>query len=180
MLFRMAPGHVIQGVTRSVPDPSVPPSSIPPDVADDGSGGLIRSIVDVVGAMIDHLGANGYQTGVALLAGTIAVIAMLDAKVHRAMLVPVTVGAFWAGWLGWNTVSGNDQPLFPGDVRATKIWDVAFAGDRGFLIVAVVGCVAAFFLWRRGTSLAGRLWLLLGAVLGASFLYHLVEAIRTV
>ena len=162
------------------PDPSVPPSTAVGADPATSEGGLVTSVVDVVGAMFDRLGANGYQTGVALLAATIAVIAMLDGKIHRAVVPPVTVGAFWAGWLGWNTVTGNDEPLFPGDVRATKIWDVAFAGDRGFLVVAIVGCVAAFFLWRRGTSIAGRLWLLLGAVLGASFVYHLVEAIRTV
>jgi hypothetical protein len=180
MLSTMTVVRVFRGIARAVPDPSIPPSTAPTVDPTPSGGGLVRSVIDVVAAMADHLGANGYQTGVALLAGTVAVIAMLDAKVHRAMVPPVTVGAFWAGWLGWNTVSGNDQPLFPGDVRATKIWDVAFAGDQGFLIVAIVGCIAAFFLWRRGTSLAGRLWLLLGAVLGASFLYHLVEAIRTV
>ena len=68
--------------------------------------------------------------------------------------------------------------LFPGDVSATKLWDVALAGDSGFLIVVSVACVAAFFLWRKGTALASRLWLLLGAVLGASFVYNLVEAVR--
>lgn len=162
----------------SAPDPSVPPVSTPPGSAPATDGGFVDGTIDVVGAMIDHLGNNGYQTGLSLLAATAAVIAMLNGGVHRAVVAPVAIGAFWAGWLGWNTFSGQDHPLFPGDLDATKLWDVALAGDSGFLIVAVVACVAAFFLWRRGTSMASRLWLLLGAILGASFVYNLVEAIR--
>jgi hypothetical protein len=103
---------------------------------------------------------------------------MLNIEVHWAIMVPVAVGAFWAGWLGWNTLSAQDNPLFPGDVSATKLWDVAFTGDTGFLLVVIVACVAAVFLWKKSTALASRLWLLLGAVLGASFVYNLVEAVR--
>lgn len=143
----------------------------------DGSG-VVSSFADVVSAVIDNLGNNGYQTGVALVVATAAVIAMLNIEVHRAVLVPVAVGAFWAGWLGWNTLTAQDNPLFPGDVSATKLWDVAFAGDTGFLLVAIVACVAAVFLWRKSAGLSSRLLLLLGAVLGASFVYNLVESVR--
>ena len=165
----------------TVTEPSVPPT-VP--VADPASGagaegqGLAAATADVVGSIIDNLGNNGYQTGIALVAATAAVIAMLNLAVHRAVIVPVAVGAFWAGWLGWNTLTAQDNPLFPGDVSATKLWDVALAGDNGFLIVVSVACVAAFFLWRKGTALASRLWLLFGAVLGASFVYNLIEAVR--
>ena len=164
----------------TVPDPSVPPATNPvadAPVSDTGEG-VGSAVIDVVGSIVDNLGNNGYQTGVALVAATAAVIAMLNLAVHRAVIAPVAVGAFWAGWLGWNTLVGVDNPLFPGDVSATKLWDVALAGDTGFLIVVSVACVAAFFLWRKGTALASRLWLLLGAVLGASFVYNLVEAVR--
>jgi hypothetical protein len=144
--------------------------------ADDN--GFVSSFADVVSAVIDNLGNNGYQTGVALVVATAAVIAMLNIDVHRAILVPVTIGAFWAGWLGWNTLTAQDNPLFPGDVSATKLWDVAFAGDTGFLLVVAVACVAAVFLWRKSAGLGSRLLLLLGAVLGASFVYNLVESVR--
>jgi len=144
--------------------------------ADDN--GFVSSFADVVSAVIDNLGNNGYQTGVALVVATAAVIAMLNIDVHRAILVPVTIGAFWAGWLGWNTLTAQDNPLFPGDVSATKLWDVAFAGDTGFLLVVAVACVAAVFLWRKSAGLSSRLLLLLGAVLGASFVYNLVESVR--
>jgi len=143
----------------------------------EGSG-LASSLADVISSVVDNLGNNGYQTGIALVVATAAVIAMINIDVHKAIIVPVAIGAFWAGWLGWNTLTAQDNPLFPGDVSATKLWDVAFAGDMGFLIVVIVSCVAAVFLWRKSTALAGRLWLLLGAVLGASFLYNLVEAVR--
>ncbi|MEO6653236.1 MAG: hypothetical protein ABIP17_11320 [Ilumatobacteraceae bacterium] len=143
----------------------------------DGSG-FVSSFADVVSAVIDNLGNNGYQTGVALVVGTAAVIAMLNIDVHRAILAPVAIGAFWAGWLGWNTLTAQDNPLFPGDVSATKLWDVAFAGDTGFLLVAIVACVAAVFLWRKSAGLSSRLLLLLGAVLGASFVYNLLESVR--
>lgn len=165
----------------TVTDPSVPPPTSAvdePGAVPSTGNGFVTSTIDVIGSIVDNLGHNGYQTGVALVAATAAVIAMLNLAVHRAIIVPVAVGAFWAGWLGWNTLTGQANPLFPGDVSATKLWDVALAGDSGFLIVVSVACVAAFFLWRKGTALASRLWLLLGAVLGASFLYNLVEAVR--
>jgi hypothetical protein len=167
----------LASLVAAVTDPTVPPTAAP----ESGSGesqGVLASVSDVISAVIDNLGNNGYQTGVALIAATAAVIAMVNLAVHWAIMVPVAVGAFWAGWLGWNTLTGDDNPLFPGELTATKLWDVAFAGDSGFLIVVIVACVAAFFLWRKGTALASRLWLLLGAVLGASFLYNLVEAVR--
>jgi hypothetical protein len=164
---------------------AVEPPTTEPVVAGEpvgaGSGdGVVASLADVITSVVDNLGNNGYQTGVSLVVATAAVIAMLNLAVHKAIIVPVTIGAFWAGWLGWNTLAGQENPLFPGDVSATKLWDVAFAGDSGFLLVVIVSCVAAIFLWRKSTALAGRLWLLLGAVLGASFLYNLVEAVRVV
>jgi hypothetical protein len=166
-------------VVTTVP-PTTPPVTQPlveGEAPDDGAG-FVSSFSDVIGAVIDNLGNNGYQTGIALVVATAAVIAMLNIEVHWAIMVPVAVGAFWAGWLGWNTLSAQDNPLFPGDVSATKLWDVAFTGDTGFLLVVIVACVAAVFLWKKSTALASRLWLLLGAVLGASFVYNLVEAVR--
>ncbi len=160
--------------------PTTPPVTQPViagEQPDDGAG-FVSSFADVIGAVVDNLGNNGYQTGIALVVTTAAVIAMLNIEVHRAIIVPVSIGAFWAGWLGWNTLSAQDNPLFPGDVSATKLWDVAFTGDTGFLLVVIVACVAAVFLWKKSTALASRLWLLLGAVLGASFVYNLVEAVR--
>lgn len=155
-----------------------PPTTQPEPVAESSSNGIVSGFADVVSAVIDNLGNNGYQTGIALVVATAAVIAMLNIDVHRAVIPPVTIGAFWAGWLGFNTLTAQDNPLFPGDVSATKLWDVAFAGDTGFLLVAIVACVAAVFLWKKSTALASRVWLLVGAVLGASFLYNLVEAVR--
>ncbi len=170
---------VVMSLAAPTTLPAATPPTTPPVGAPTGSNdGFASSVADVVQAIFDNLGNNGYQTGVALIAATVAVIAMLNMAVHKAVVVPVAVGAFWAGWLGWNTLTGQDNPLFPGEVDATKLWDVAFAGDNGFLIVVAVACVAAFFLWRKGTGIVGRLWLLLGAVLGASFLYNLVEAVR--
>jgi hypothetical protein len=176
----MSSTSAIASLPATVTDPSVPPTSVAADPGASAStgNGFASATIDVIGSVVDNLGHNGYQTGVALVAATAAVIGMLNLAVHRAIIVPVAVGAFWAGWLGWNTLTGQDNPLFPGDVSATKLWDVALTGDSGFLIVASVACVAAFFLWRKGTALASRLWLLLGAVLGASFVYNLVEAVR--
>lgn len=172
----------IASLLTTVTDPTVPPAAPPstdPITSSAAAGkGLAAGTIDVLQSVVDNLGNNGYQTGVALVAATAAVIAMLNLAVHKAVVVPVAVGAFWAGWLGWNTLTAQDNPLFPGDVSATKLWDVALAGDSGFLIVVSVACVAAFFLWRKGTALASRLWLLFGAVLGASFVYNLVEAVR--
>jgi len=140
-------------------------------------GGILNSIGSVVSGLIENLGQNGYQTGVSLIFATTAVVLMLNLKVNKLVIVPVGIGAFWAGWLAWNTLSAQNNPLFPG-ASATKLWDIALAGDRGFLIVVTVACAAGFFLWRSSIKLTSRLWLLLGAVLGASFIYNLVQAVR--
>ena len=170
---------MLELVLGLITDPTVPPTTeTVVDSSASANGGVASSFSELVSAVFDNLGNNGYQTGMALVVATAAIIAMLNLDVHRAVLVPVGIGAFWAGWLGWNTVTAQDNPLFPGDVSATKLWDVAFTGDTGFLLVVIVACVAAIFLWRKGTALASRIMLLLGAVLGASFLYNLVEAFR--
>ena len=160
--------------------PTLPPTSLPPDSTPALAPAVspASTVGDVISTMIENLADNGYQTGAALVVATIAVVAMLNVGVHRLVLIPVAVGAFWAGWLGWNTFTGQDNPLFPGDVESTKLWDVAFTNDRGFLVVVIVACLAAVFLWRKSTDLASRIMLLTGAVLGASFVYNLFEALR--
>lgn len=168
---------MLSAMFATVTDTTVP-FGARPGAPGTSSEGLVETFVDVIGTVFDNLGKNGYQTGVALVAATIAVVAMLDVRVHRAVLIPVGIGAFWAGWLGWNTFTAQDNPLFPGDVSATKLWDVAFTSDTGFLLVVIVACSAAVLLWRKGTAFTSRMMLLAGAVLGASFLYNLVEAIR--
>jgi hypothetical protein len=162
----------------TVTDTTVPvdEGSVAPVDAGNGAAG---TVADVIGDVFHNLANNGYQTGVALVVATIAIVAMLNVGVHRLVLAPVGIGAFWAGWLGWNTFTAQDNPLFPGEVSATKLWDVAFTSDTGFLLVVIVACIAALLLWRKGTALASRVMLLVGAVLGASFLYNLFEAVRT-
>jgi hypothetical protein len=160
-------------VDSTVPDTIAPVGPIPSDGSETTS-----TIGDVIESVVDNLGNNAYQTGVALIVATVAVVAMMNMKVNKLVLAPVTIGAFWFGWLGWNTATGDDNPLFPGDVSATKLWDVAFTDGAGFLIVVAVGCIAAIFLWRKGVGLYSRVLLLLGAALGASFIYNLVDSVE--
>ncbi len=170
---------MLELVLGLITDPSVPPTTDPAVSSAASAGkGFSSSIADLVASVVDNLGYNGYQTGVALVVATAAIVAMLNVNVHKAVLAPVGIGAFWAGWLGWNTFTAQDNPLFPGDVSSTKLWDVAFTNDTGFLLVVIVACAAAIFLWRKGTALASRIMLLVGAILGASFVYNLVEAFR--
>ena len=159
----------------SVTDTTVPAGDYVPGTPNNGFG---STVADVISTVVDNLGNNVYQTGLALVIATAAIVAMLNVGVHRLVLVPVGIGAFWAGWLGWNTFTGQDNPLFPGDVSATKLWDVAFTSETGFLIVVVVACIAAILLWRKGTALSSKLVMVAGAILGASFLYNLFEAVR--
>lgn len=161
-----------------VTDTTVPAGSGGVDLPTDTGGTGNSTISDVLSSMWDNLGNNGYQTGVALVAATVAIVAMINIGVHRAVLAPVAVGAFWAGWLAFNTFTAQENPLFPGDVSATKLWDVAFTNENGFLLAVIVACVAAILLWRKGTKMGGKVVLIIGAVLGASFLYNLVEAVR--
>jgi hypothetical protein len=158
--------------------PMTPPTTEPiGDPTTFRGAGVLSGIGSVVSGLIENLGRNGYQTGVALIVATTAIVLMLNMNVHKLVIAPVAIGAFWAGWLGWNTLSGQNNPLFPG-AEATKLWDVALAGDRGFLIVVIVACLAGFFVWRSSIKFASRLWLLFGAVLGASFLYNFFQAVR--
>ncbi len=158
---------------------AAPPTTEPGDQSSqivDGSPG--RSLSDITVEVWNNLGNNGYQTGVAFVAATVALVAMINAKVKTYIVVPVTVGAFWAGWLGWNTFTGQDNPLFPGEVSATKLWDVAFSNGNGFLVAVIVLCIVTVQFWRKGTPVFSRIWLGVGAVLGASFIYSLIESVR--
>ena len=73
------------------------------------------------------------------------------------MSVPVTIGAFWAGWLGWNTFTRQNNPLFPGDVHALELWDIAFESETSFLVVVIVACIAAIFVWRKSVTGLGKI-----------------------
>ena len=168
----------MSAVPPTLPPPTVPPISPTTSPIAAPAVTPASTISDVVETMIENLADNGYQTGVALVVATVAVVAMLNLKVHRMVFLPVAIGAFWFGWLGWNTFTGDEHPLFPGDIQATKLWDIAFASDTGFLLVVGVACIAAVFLWKSGASTLNRAVLIVGAVLGASFLYNLVEAFR--
>ena len=132
-----------------------------------------------IGAVWDNLGNNGYQTGTALIVATIAIIALVNIKASWYVSIPVTIGAFWAGWLGWNTFTRQNNPLFPGDVRALELWDIAFESDTSFLVVVIVACIAAVFVWRKSVGGLGKIALVVGVVLGASFVYNIVQSVRT-
>lgn len=163
--------------------PTVPitvPSTAPPTTTPDDTPTIEfrANLGEVVRDVIDNLGNSAYQTGVSLIVATVAVVAMMNVKVQRFVLIPTAIGAFWLGWLGWNTITGEDNQLFPGDPSATKIWDIAFVDGRGFLTAVIVGCIAAIFLWRKSVGTLNRLLLLAGALVGASFVYNVIAAVR--
>jgi len=166
-------GRTLVIAALSAAPPTTEPS--PTQITDDAPG---RTLSDVVREVWDNLGNNGYQTGVAFAVATVALVVMLNAKVKPYVVIPVSIGAFWAGWLGWNTFTGQDNPLFPGEVSATKLWDVAFNSDTGFLIAVIVVCVSWVLFWRKGVAMTSRIWLIVGALLGASFVYSLIESVR--
>jgi len=139
----------------------------------------VNNATNIFTGFIDAIGNNGYQTGTALITATVALVIMVNLKTNKLIAAGVAIGAFWAGWLGWNTITDNDNQLFPGEVQATRLWDVAFTSDMGFLFVAAVGCLLAFFLWRKGTSVLSRIILFVGGIFGASLIYNIIESIRS-
>ncbi|MEZ5295980.1 MAG: hypothetical protein R2697_06830 [Ilumatobacteraceae bacterium] len=161
----------------TVTDTTVP-TSTPVSTPIDNDQGVFGAIGEVIRGTIDNLGENGYQTGIAIVVTTVAVVAMLNIKAPRWIIAPVAVGAFWAGWLGWNTMTGQNNPLFPGDIDATKLWDVAPRRRRRLPDRRDRRLRRRLFVWRTSMALASRIMLMLGAVLGASFLYNLFEAVR--
>lgn len=166
----------------TVPADTVPVDSVPldPEPVFDTSKSTGAAVWDVFTNVFDALGANGYQTGTAVIVATVALVVLLNLGTNKFATGGVVVGAFWAGWLGWNTFTDNDNQLFPGDIQATKLWDVAFTSDIGFLFVAIVSCALAALLWRTGISLASRVIVLIGGVMGASLLYNLYESVQSV
>jgi hypothetical protein len=158
----------------TVPIDSTVPTTVPtvPDAPTPLNSGWWRPVWD-------HLGNNGYQTGTALIIATIAIVALVNIKAKPYVMVPVAIGAFWAGWLGWNTVTGNSNPLFTGDPPALGLWDIAFQSDMSFLVVAIVACAAAVLVWRKGIGGMGKIAVIAGIALGASFVYNIVQSVRT-
>jgi hypothetical protein len=136
------------------------------------------TLSDLIGTMWDNLGDNGYQTGTALIVATVAIVAMVNVKAKPYVMVPVAIGAFWAGWLAWNTFTRQSNPLFPGDVQALELWDIAFQSDMSFLAVVIVACAAAAFVWRKSVNGVGKIAIVVGVILGASFVYNIVQSVR--
>lgn len=168
---------MLVSTTTTVPVPTTAPAGAATTVLPEGSPTVtLGEFLSSVWSALTH---NGYQTGVAAIVATVAIVAMVNVGTNRVVTVITAIGAFWAGWLGWNTVTGERTALFPGDIAATKLWDIAFASPTGFMVVALVACVTAVFLWRSRVGLPSRLLLLVGAVLGTSFVYNVFEAFRS-
>ena len=149
--------------------------TILPGEPDDEAG----SLTDLVTTMWDNLGNNGYQTGTALIVATVAIVALVNIKAKPYVSIPVAIGAFWAGWLGWNTFTRQSNPLFPGDVQALELWDIAFQSDMSFLAVVIVACAAAVFVWRKSVTALGKVAIVVGVILGSSFVYNVVQSVRS-
>ena len=94
-------------------------------------------------------------------------------------MIPVAIGAFWAGWLAYNTFTRQSNPLFPGDVQALELWDIAFQNDKAFLAVVIVACAAAALVWRKSVGALGKVAIVVGVILGASFVYNIVQSVRS-
>jgi hypothetical protein len=90
------------------------------------------TVADVISTVIDNLG-NNVTDRLALVIATAAIVAMLNVGVHRLVLVPVGIGAFWAGWLGWNVHRPGPTHCSRRRQRHQAV-DVAFTSDSGFLI----------------------------------------------
>ena len=79
----------------TVPEPTTVPSTspttdpvvttVPPTFVDSGDGGgstVSSSIAEVIRAVLDNLGNNGYQTGVAILVMSVSILMMNNLKVQ--------------------------------------------------------------------------------------------------
>jgi|GEM_PF-4620513 len=167
--------------TTTVPDGAPPTTTVETTETTTTTTTIVESpagnVGDVVSGLWDALTSNGYQTGTAVIVATIALVALINLDTNRVAIAAVSLGAFWFGWLAWNTFNQTDNQLFPGDVQATKLWDIAFTSDIGFLVVTLVSCVIAAFVWRNGVNKASRVIMLIGGVLGASLIYNLYESV---
>ena len=93
---------MLELVLGLITDPSVPPTTeTVVDSSASADGGFASSVSDLVSAVVDNLGNNGYQTGMALVVATAAIIAMLNLEVHKAVSFrSVSERSGPAGWAG--------------------------------------------------------------------------------
>jgi hypothetical protein len=140
-------------------------------------GGSTSTVADVLSETWDNLGVNGYQTGTALLVATLVVVALRNAEVSTLVLIPVGIGAFWAGWLGWNSFTGEDNPLFPSDLETLDLVDVATESSNAFLVVAITLTVVLAVVWKPKIGLITKIAVLISAFLAANFFYNLLVAL---
>ena len=47
-----------------------------------------------------------------------------------------------------------------------------------FLVVAIVACAAAVLVWKKGMGAMGKIAVIVGVALGASFVYNIVQSVR--
>jgi hypothetical protein len=146
----------------------------PPD------GQSSTTLSEIISGTWDNLGNNGYQTGISLLVATLVVVALRNAQVNALVLVPVAIGAFWAGWLGWNTFTGEDNPLFPGDLQTLDLFDVATESATTFLVVAIGLTVVLAVAWKPKIGLFTKVAVLISAFLAANFIYNLLLALDVI
>lgn len=138
------------------------------------------TLSEIISGTWDNLGNNGYQTGISLLVATLVVVALRNASVSTLVLVPVAIGAFWGGWLGWNTFTGEDNPLFPGDLETLNLIDVATESATAFLVVAISLTVVLAVAWKPKVGLLTKIAVLLSAFLAANFVYNLLIALEVI
>lgn len=138
------------------------------------------TLSEVLSGTWDNLGNNGYQTGISLLVATAVVVALRNAEVNVLVLVPVAIGAFWAGWLGWNTFTGEDNPLFPGDLQPLNLLDVATDSGTAFLVIAIALTVVLAVAWKPNIGLVTKIAVLVSAFLAANFIYNLLLELNVI
>ena len=131
------------------------------------------TIGELLGDIWTSLGANGWQTGWALIAGALATTWV--ARDAPVLTVPAFLGGFWIGWAAFNTLTRSGAELFPGDLGAWKLWDVIRVDQ--YVALAVAGVVAFMIVavWGR-RSWAARAVTLVVVLIGVNVILNLFSA----
>lgn len=128
-------------------------------------------MIDIIQGIWDLLLADGYRTGAAFLLASVSLVLMINLGTWVPARPVITLGAFSIAWLGYNTFTGQDTPLYGNDAR---LWDVATQDSTGFLIISLVVGSAAIFVWRFQLGIASRLLLMAGALFGTSAVWGIL------
>jgi hypothetical protein len=142
--------------------------------ADEGPTIGGQSISKFISDTVENLADGGYQLVWALIGMVIVFGIASSAKIKPWFSIPAAIGGFWAGWLAYGTFRRKGEPLFPGDIQASKLWELIFQDATAAIFVVMAGALVYY----AGKSMkpVPRAILIIAAIFFASLVYNITRS----